>query len=80
MYLRVEGEIQDEDWEPHRGFLGYDATRPQTVVFIALEDQDSRNGFFMNLKEGNDVCLDSRPDKQVPRNRGGRDIYLFLNL
>ncbi|KAK3045711.1 hypothetical protein LTR09_012745 [Extremus antarcticus] len=78
--FRLKAKNQEEDWEPHRGFLGCDASQPQTVVFIALQDLDSRNGFFMNLKEGNDVCLDSRPDIQVPRSGGGLGIYLALNL
>ena len=72
--------IGGHGWTTIQDSLGIDQHQPQTVVFIALEDLDSKNGFFMNLKQGSDVCLDSRAKVRFPSTGGGIGIFLALNL
>lgn len=67
-------------WTMVQDSLGIDQHQPQTVVFIALEDLDSKNGFFMILKQGSDVCLDSCAKMHFPSTGGGSGIFLALNL
>lgn len=61
-------------------WLGIDEHEPQTVVFIALEDLDTQNGFFMELAKGFDVCLDSRSKIRFPKSGGGIGVFIALNL
>ena len=68
-------------WRRAGDWLGIDECQPQTVVFIALEDLNSSNGFFMAVEKGYDVCLDSRADVLFPIDGGGGlGIFLSLNL
>lgn len=60
--------------------LGNDAHRSQTVVFLALEDLNPDNGFFMYLQKGDDVCVDSKADVRFPPPGGGLGIVFILDL
>ena len=73
-------EFDSKDWTLLNVSLGTGDPEPQTVIFIALQDLDSRNGFFMTLGRGNDVCLDSKPRIQLPPSGGGIGVYIALNL
>ena len=53
---------------------------PQTVVFIALTELDHRNGFFINLKPGQDVCIDGTAGLIFPPEGGGLGVCICLNL
>lgn len=67
-------------WFPPTGGLGSDNETPQTVVFIALVDLTPENGFFMDLKRGEDVCADSMAPIKFPPTGGGIGIFFSLNL
>lgn len=60
--------------------LGIGTRRHQTVVFIALEDLHLGNGFFIDLEQGQDVCLDHRAPVAFPRTGGGLGIFFALSL
>ncbi|KAB8356479.1 hypothetical protein FH972_024062 [Carpinus fangiana] len=51
--------------------IGVDTDRPQTVIFIALDDLSTANGFFMTLNSGEDVCLDGAARIDFPSTGGG---------
>jgi hypothetical protein len=53
---------------------------PQTVCFLALEELSAKNGFFMLLQKGEDVCLDSRTEIQIPSSGGGRGLFIALAM
>lgn len=55
-------------------------SRPQTVVFIALEDLGPHNGFPMELRKGEDVCMDGNDALLFPPTDGGEGILICLNL
>lgn len=65
---------------PEREGLGRDPKIRQTVVFVALTDLDTNNGFFMSLRKGQDVCVDSRAYVRFPPGGGGVGLYFCLNL
>ncbi|KAK3045653.1 hypothetical protein LTR09_012785 [Extremus antarcticus] len=67
-------------WLPVSEGLGRDADKRQTVVFVALIDLDTTNGFFMSLKKGQDVCVDSRAIVYFPPTGGGSGLFFCLNL
>lgn len=72
---------EDVGWTTSSDTLGIDRHEPQTVVFIALQDLNANNGFFMSLPQGCDVCLDSRAEVLFPSGGGGgMGIFLALNL
>lgn len=73
--------LDGDEWTKPLDSLGMDGHEPQTLVFIALEDLNSSNGFFMTLKKGQDVCLDSRAKLRFPSRSGsGIGIFVALNL
>ncbi|KAK4890419.1 hypothetical protein LTR49_028730, partial [Elasticomyces elasticus] len=53
---------------------------PQTAVFVALSDLCYENGFFMDLKSGQDVCLDTKEDIVYPPKGGGLGVAFWLRL
>lgn len=54
--------------------------KPQTLVFIALDALDVHNGFFISLKAGQDVCIDSAATIVWPPTGGGLGIVVWLNI
>ncbi len=71
--------VERQRWEPHEG-LGIDDREPQTTIFIALENLNPENGFFMSMEHGRDVCLDSKADIRFPPTGGGLGIYIALDI
>ncbi|KAF7186198.1 hypothetical protein HII31_12440 [Pseudocercospora fuligena] len=53
---------------------------PQTLVCIALEDLSPENGFFMDLKAGQDVCIDGKDKILVPPTGGGLAILIWVDI
>lgn len=54
--------------------------RPQTVVCIALEDLGPHNGFFMNLSQGEDVCIDGKAQILLPPTGGGLGLLVWIHI
>lgn len=75
-HLKAQSEVECRPSEP----LGIDDNRPQTVVFIALEDLNESNGFFQSLDCGQAICLDADERPIFPLTGGGRGVLLSLNL
>lgn len=74
-YLDDHGAHDDDDENDDVG-----EPRPQTVVFIALTPLNQRNGFFIDLEPGQDVCVNSNAGLWFPPPGGGLGICLCLNL
>lgn len=53
---------------------------PQALVFIALDTLGVHNGFFISLKAGQDVCIDSAATIVWPPTGGGLGIAIWLNI
>lgn len=51
-----------------------------TVVIIALEPLNRKNGCFINLASGEDVCIDGNTDILIPGTGGGLGVFIDLNL
>ncbi|EXJ82296.1 hypothetical protein A1O3_06109 [Capronia epimyces CBS 606.96] len=52
----------------------------ETVVFIAVEDLDVHNGFFMPLRKGEDVCVDGDANVWFPATGGGGGVCLVFKI
>lgn len=59
--------------------LGKD-DEPQTVVIIALENLTPDNGFFLELRCGQDICVDGKASIDVPSTGGGTAVWIVLDL
>lgn len=57
-----------------------DDEEPQTIVFIALEDLGTENGFPFPLKRGQDVCVDGKLELLIPPTGGGLGMLIILRL
>lgn len=69
-----------DDHGVHTDDRGSEEQRPQTVVFIALTALSRHNGFFIDLRPGEDVCIDSGADLLFPPEGGGLGVCICLNL
>lgn len=69
---------------PQRGLRIFDGRRSadvlQTIVFIAFEDWGPNNGFFMKLKAGDSIFLDSLAPIVFPPAGGGIGIFFAIKL
>jgi hypothetical protein len=54
--------------------------RPQTVVCVALEDLGPQNGFFLDLPQGKDVCMDGRSRILLPATGGGLALLIWIHV
>ena len=71
-----------KQWQPIDGLAvdRRDQREHSTVVIIALEPLDHNNGCFVELKYGEDVCVDGRAPIDFPGTGGGLGIFIDLNL
>ena len=74
----AETTIWKSMWKPDG--LGVHGYHDEAVVFIALDDLGPENGFFMTLKSGQHVCVDSQAEILFPDTGGGRGIMFALRL
>ena len=69
------------DWElvqqPARGPVEVEV---QTMICIALEDLGPFNGFPIELRSGEDVCIDGNDTLLLPPTGGGMAILFWINL
>ncbi len=78
---RVDKEGSSVFWKSmQQDGLGIHPGHAETVVFIALEDLGPSNGFFMPLKYGQDVCVDSKADVLFPSTGGGKGLCFVLKI
>lgn len=76
---------EGDDWDTHtdHGRLDPRETnryKAQSVVFLSLSDLSWENGFFMELKTGQYVCLDVDTELVYPRTGGGMGVVFWLRL
>jgi hypothetical protein len=57
-----------------------EATKPSTIVLIALEDWHEGNGFSQEIKVGEDICLDGDEVVKFPGTGGALGIFISLSL
>lgn len=69
---------RDQEWQKPERLNTKD--EKQTIVFIALEDLTTDNGFFISLKQGQDICVDSKADILFLPTSGGLGICFALLL
>lgn len=55
-------------------------SRTQTLVCVALEDLGPGNGFFLDLRAGQDICIDGTDKVLVPPTGGGLAILFWIDL
>ena len=78
--FRLRARSDSTDWISVPDGLGNDARKLQTTVYIALMDLNPENGFFMHLRKGEDVCIDSKANIKFPPPGGGLGISFVLDL
>lgn len=72
-------QLPATEWEDLPEGPGMD-DRPQTVVCIALEDLGPHNGFFLNLSQGEDVCMDGKSQILLPPTGGGLALLVWIHI
>lgn len=73
-------QLSDVGWKPLRKGAGMDDGIADTVVCIALDDLNHDNGFFLNLRRGEDLCLDGGDDILLPPTGGGLALLIWIDI